>query len=85
MQVGIKSLDATLVARVAAVQLGGKRYAVAAIAVGEAFPEGGLGGVALYWGCVRHEGAGWEPPPAGWHTVPDASYGAGARHGASEP
>ena len=77
MQVGIAALDATLVARVAATQLHGRRYAVVAIAVGEAFPEGALAGVAAYWGCVRQEGAGWEPPPAGWHTLPGASYSAG--------
>lgn len=78
MQVGIQFLDATLVARVAAVQLHGKRYAAASLAVGEAFPEGAFADVALHWGCARHKGGGWEPPPAGWHTVPDASFGAGA-------
>ena len=79
MQVGIKGIEAALAARVAAVQLGSRRYVAASIAVGEAFPEGALAGVALYWGCARHEGGGWEPPPAGWHTVPDVSFGAGTR------
>ncbi len=51
---------------------------MAAMAVGEAFPEDALRGIAAHWGCVRHEGAGWEPPPPGWHTLPDASFGAGA-------
>ena len=54
---------------------------MAAMAAGEAFPEDALRGLAAHWGCVRHEGAGWEPPPPGWHTLPDASFGAGAHIG----
>lgn len=49
----------------------------AAMAAGERQPEGNLAGLMLHWGCVRHEGEGWGPPPAGWHTIPDRSFGAG--------
>lgn len=48
------------------------------MAAGEREPQGNIAGLTLHWGCVRHEGEGWEPPPAGWHTVPDRSFGAGA-------
>ncbi len=51
------------------------------MAAGERQPEGNLAGLMLHWGCVRHEGEGWGPPPAGWHTVPDRSFGAGDSHG----
>ncbi len=50
---------------------------MAAMAASEGFPEGALRGITAHWGCVRREGAGWEPPPSGWHTLPDASFGAG--------
>ena len=53
---------------------------MAAMAASEGFPEGALSGITAHWGCVRREGAGWEPPPPGWHTLPDASFGAGARY-----
>ena len=49
----------------------------AALAAGERRPAGSLAGLTLHWGCVRHEGEGWGPPPAGWHTIPDRSFGAG--------
>ena len=49
----------------------------AVLAAGERRPEGSLAGLTLHWGCVRHEGEGWGPPPAGWHTIPDRSFGAG--------
>ena len=49
----------------------------AALVAGERRPEGSLAGLTLHWGCVRHEGEGWGPPPAGWHTIPDKSFGAG--------
>ena len=52
----------------------------AALAAGERQPEGNLAGLTLHWGCVRHEGEGWGPPPAGWHTIPDRSFGAGDAH-----
>ena len=93
MELGIPSLPgATLVAHAAAVSVSGRPYALAALAVGG--PEGGdaaggaaaggtraLTGLALHWGCAAREGEGWAPPPAGWHTVPDRSYAAGARGG----
>ncbi|KAK9830544.1 hypothetical protein WJX72_012386 [[Myrmecia] bisecta] len=65
------------VARLAAALVGGKRYAVVCLAVGEQLPEGRLEGTLLHWGCAWHAGSGWEPPPAGWHTDPNVSYSAG--------
>jgi len=54
-----------------------KFWVQAAMAAGEWQPEGSLAGLTLHWGCVQHEGKGWGPPPAGWHTIPDRSFGAG--------
>ncbi len=36
-----------------------------------------LAGAVLHWGCTRQERDKWMPPPAGWHTMPDASHDAG--------
>ena len=36
-----------------------------------------LEGVLLHWACVPGEGQEWQQPPAGWHTDPSFSQGAG--------
>ncbi|BDA43844.1 Alpha-glucan water dikinase, chloroplastic at C-terminar half [Coccomyxa sp. Obi] len=83
-EVAISGLkDCTLVVRVAAAVIGGRPYAVAALAAGgpeddsEGGPQVGLAGVTMHWGCVAREGDGWAPPPPGWHTIPDKSFSAG--------
>lgn len=84
MELSILGLhEAMLVAHVAAVTVGGRQYAVAALAAGQrGVPSDGrsglAGGLALHWGCAGHEGQGWAPPPPGWHTLPDRSFAAGA-------
>ena len=78
VQVGMAGVEgALLVARVAAAVVGGKRFAVAAIAIGERFPEGALEGTVMHWGCSNRPGGGWDPPPPGWHTLPPVSFPAG--------
>ncbi|KAK9838302.1 hypothetical protein WJX81_003198 [Elliptochloris bilobata] len=68
----------SLVAHTASATLAGRRYALLAIATGEAFPAGGLAGAVLHWGCAMPgPTAGWHPPPAGWHTLPPVSHPAG--------
>ncbi|CAK0757182.1 hypothetical protein CVIRNUC_002519 [Coccomyxa viridis] len=69
--------DCSVVAHTALACVSDRQYAVAVLAAGERRPEGRLAGLTLHWGCVRHEGEGWGPPPAGWHTIPDRSFGAG--------
>lgn len=76
--------ERTLVTHVAAASIGRRPYAVAALVAGgqEGGPQGdqqgGLAGLTMHWGCVAREGDGWAPPPAGWHTIPDKSFAAGA-------
>lgn len=72
---GVKG--ATLVGRVAAVEESGRRWALVAFAAGERVPAGRLRGLGLHWGCAAKDGWGWEPPPRGWTSAPDASYEAG--------
>lgn len=77
-EVGIGGIKgATLVGRVAAVEEGGKRWALVSFAVGERVPAGQLRGVGLHWGCAAKDGWGWEPPPRGWTSAPDESKEAG--------
>ena len=82
MELGISGLhEAVMVAHVAAVSLKGRHYGVVAMAAGEqgrTEEVGGLSGLTLHWGCAGHEGQGWAPPPAGWHTVPARSFSAGS-------
>jgi hypothetical protein len=81
MELGISGVhEGALVAHVAAVTVAGRHYGVVALAAGEkgrTDGEGGLKGLALHWGCAAHEGQGWAPPPAGWHTIPARSFSAG--------
>lgn len=77
-EVGIGGVKgATLVGRVAAVEESGRRWALVAFAAGERVPAGQLRGLGLHWGCAAKDGWGWEPPPRGWTSAPDASYEAG--------
>ncbi len=68
-----------LVARVASVTTDGKPYAVVGIAAGAASGGPDLEGALLHWACVSGQGQEWQQPPAGWHTDPDYSQGAGMR------
>ena len=56
---------------------GGRRWALVSFAAGERVPVGQLRGLGLHWGCAAKDGWGWEPPPRGWTSAPDASYEAG--------
>jgi hypothetical protein len=76
--VGIAGVgDAVLIAHSALAVADGKKYVVTAIVVGERFPEGALEGTVLHWGCSGSKGGSWQPPPAGWHTLPPISRPAG--------
>ncbi len=82
MELGISGVhDGALVAHVAAVTVAGRHYGVVALAAGEkgrTDGDGSLNALTLHWGCAGHEGQGWAPPPAGWHTVPARSFSAGS-------
>jgi len=77
-EVGISGIGgAILVAHSALAVVGGKKYVLCAIVVGERFPEGALEGTVLHWGCSGARGGSWQPPPSGWHTLPPVSTPAG--------
>ena len=81
MEVGISGISAVLIAHTAAAIVKGKLCLVAAIVIGERFPEGALEGTALHWGCSAPGRSGnWDPPPSGWHTLPPVSHPAGGPH-----
>lgn len=67
-----------VVAHTAMVRIEGLDYRLAAVAVGEQKPQGGLEGVRLHWACSG-EGGPWQQPPVGWHTLPALSKAAGLR------
>lgn len=69
--------EVRIVAHVASVKLDGRPYALVGLAMG--VPSGGpeLEGVLLHWACVSGQYQDWQHPPAGWHTNPDYSQGAG--------
>lgn len=67
----------SIVAHVASVKVDGRPYAVVGLAMGSASGGPELDGVLLHWACVSGQGQDWQQPPAGWHTDPDYSQGAG--------
>ena len=80
-EVGISGIaEADLIAHRALVVVGGRKYVVIAIVVGERFPEGALEGTVMHWGCSGSSGGKWLPPPSGWHTIPPISRPAGGHH-----
>ena len=66
-----------MAAHVAAANLQGRPYAVISLAVGATDAKANLEGLLLHWACVAGQGQEWQQPPAGWHTDPDYSQGAG--------
>ena len=68
----------SVIAHVASVKINGRPFAVFGLAIGAASGGPELDGVLLHWACVSGQGQDWQQPPAGWHTDPDYSQGAGA-------
>ena len=64
-------------AHIASTRLQGKSYAIISIAIGATNNDANLEGLMLHWACVADRGQDWQQPPAGWHTDPDYSQGAG--------
>ncbi|KAK9860996.1 hypothetical protein WJX84_011575 [Apatococcus fuscideae] len=79
-EVGVGGLEGTvtLAAEISAAEVGGKQYAVLAIAISEEAGKGQLAGTHLHWGCTEKAGGGWKAPPAGWHTDPNVSHPKGS-------
>ena len=69
--------DISIVAHVATAKADGRAYALVGLAIGAASGGPDLDGVLLHWACVSGQGQDWQQPPAGWHTNPDFSQGAG--------
>ena len=69
--------DTSLVTSTAVGSRDGRKYVIAAVAIGEKQLEGKLEGTALHWACSGGNGKSWQPPPHGWHTIPPESKPAG--------
>ena len=64
----------------ASAKMDGRPYALVGLAMGVASGGPELEGVLLHWACVPGQNQDWQQPPAGWHTDPDYSQGAGDRY-----
>ncbi|KAL3148770.1 COP9 signalosome complex subunit 8 [Trebouxia sp. C0009 RCD-2024] len=69
--------EVRIVAHVASAKMDGRPYALVGLAMGAASGGPELEGVLLHWACVSGQNQDWQQPPAGWHTDPDYSQGAG--------
>lgn len=79
--------EVRIVAHVVSAKIDGRPYALVGLAMGVASGGPELEGVLLHWACVSGQNQDWQQPPAGWHTDPDYSQGAGngyTEHGVHE-
>lgn len=70
----VDGVDGHVVAHAMVTRAGSQHFVVVSLAAAEVFPDGGLDGCLVHWGCVPGYGGKWHTPPEGWFSDPDRSF-----------